>query len=241
LAAILKNTARCTDRSCQVCNLGLLDYADGLMLQRDLVQARLKGEVIDTLLLCEHPAVITMGKAGKEENLIVNRKTLCQQGIALYYADRGGDITVHSPGQLVGYPIIDAANRQIDVHSYMDQLEETIIRTLCHFGINADRVPKYRGVWVKGQKICSIGVKFTKSVTSHGFALNVNNDLNYFSLIYPCGIQGVNMASVSKVTGREVPVEEVLPSLVEEFLAVFQLTGSESSWNNRADMCGNHE
>lgn len=241
MAAISDNSVGCIDRSCQVCNLGLLDYSDGLMLQRELVQARLNGEVTDTLLLCEHPAVITMGKAGKEENLLVNRKTLCQQGITLYYADRGGDITVHSPGQLVGYPIIDAANRQIDVHSYMDQLEETIIRTLCHFGINADRVPKYRGVWAKGKKICSIGVKFTRSVTSHGFALNVNNDLNYFSLIYPCGIQGANMTSVSNVTGREVTVEEVLPSLVEEFLAVFQLISSELSWNNRADIYRSHE
>jgi lipoate-protein ligase B len=241
LAAIWESSVGCMERSCQAYNVGLLDYADGLLLQKELVQARLRGEIIDTLLLCEHPTAITIGKSGKEENLLVNSKTLCQQGIMLHYTDRGGDITVHSPGQLVGYPIVDAANRQINVHSYMYQLEETIIRTLCHFRINADRVPKHRGVWVKGQKICSIGVKFTRSVTSHGFALNVNNDLNYFSLICPCGIQGVKMTSVSKVTGREVTVEEVLPSLVEEFFAVFQPIGLGVSWNNRAGMCRSHE
>lgn len=207
---------------CQIHNLGLFDYQDALRLQRELVQARLRNELPDTLLLLEHPAVITIGKSGNEENLLIDKVALCQQGVSLFYTDRGGDITAHNPGQLVGYHIIDIADKGLDPHSYVYSLEEVIIQTLKYFSITAHRSPNYRGVWIGTEKVCSIGVKFNRSVTSHGFALNVNNDLNHFTYIYPCGIRGVVMTSVSKVLGREVTVKEVVPHLIEQFLFVFQ-------------------
>ena len=184
----------------------------------------MKGELRDTLLLLQHPAVITIGKSGSEENLIVSKEVLCQQGLSLFYVDRGGDITAHSPGQLVGYFIMDIVDRRLDPHSYIDYLEEVIIQTLGYFSIIAHRLPKYRGVWLGQEKICSIGAKFNRSVSSHGFALNVNNDLNLFSYIHPCGISDVKMTSMSKALWREVTVEEVIPHLIKEFSVVFQTT-----------------
>lgn len=210
------------DSFCQIRNLGLVDYQDALRLQRELIQARLKDELPDTLLLLEHPAVITIGKSGSEENLLIDKEALYQEGVSLFYTDRGGDVTAHNPGQLVGYPIIDISRRGLGPHSYVYGLEEVIIQTLKYFSIIAHRLPNYRGVWIGAEKVCSIGVKFNRSVTSHGFALNVNNNLNHFTYIYPCGIRGVVMTSVSKGLGREVTVKEVVPHLIEQFLSVFQ-------------------
>jgi lipoate-protein ligase B len=200
----------------------LVDYKDALRLQRELVQARLRDELPDTFLLLEHPAVITIGKSGSEGNLLLDRNALYQEGFSLFYIDRGGDVTVHNPGQLVCYPIIDIASKGLGPHSYVYSLEEVIIQTLKYFSITAHRLPNYRGVWIGAEKVCSIGVKFDRSVTSHGFALNVNNELNHFTCIYPCGIRDVVMTSVSKVLGREVTVKEVVPHLIERFLFVFQ-------------------
>ena len=218
----LEKPVSCRQSFCQIHNLGLVDYQDALRLQRELVQERIGDELADTLLLLEHPAVITIGKSGSEANLLIDKEALYQEGVSLFYTDRGGDVTAHSPGQVVGYPIIDTASKGLDPHSYVYALEEVVIQTLKYFSITAYRSPTYPGVWIGAYKVCSIGVKFNRSVTSHGFALNVNNDLSLFTHIYPCGIRGVVMTSVSKVLGREITIEEVVPRLVERFLFVFQ-------------------
>lgn len=218
----LEKTIDCRESFYQIRNLGLVDYQDALRLQRELVQSRLRDEMPDTLLILEHPAVITIGASGSEDNLLIAKEALYQEGISLLYTDRGGDITAHNPGQLVGYPIIDISSRGLDPHSYVYGLEEIVIQTLKYFSIIAHRSSKYRGVWIGTEKVCSIGVKLNRSVISHGFALNVNNDLNHFTYIYPCGIRGVVMTSVSKVLGREVTVKEVAPYLIEQFLSVFE-------------------
>jgi lipoyl(octanoyl) transferase len=222
LTVRLKKPIDYRESFCQIRNLGLVDYQYALRLQRELVQERLRDELPDTLLLLEHPAVITIGKSGSEENLLIDKDALYQEGVSIFYTDRGGDVTAHNPGQLVGYPIIDIVSKDLDPHSYVYSLEEVVIQTLKYFSITAHRSPNYRGVWIEAEKVCSIGVKFNRSVTSHGFALNVNNDLNHFTYIYPCGIRGVVMTSVSMVLGREVTVKEVTPYLIEQFLSVFQ-------------------
>ena len=206
---------------CQIYELGIVDYKDALNLQRYLAHERLSNSVVDTLILLEHPAVVTIGKSGKDENLLVDEEILMRQGISLFYIDRGGDITVHSPGQLVGYPILKLYDGILDPRAYIDLLEETIIRTLSHLYIKAYRVPGFRGIWADGAKICSIGVKVSSYVTSHGFALNVNNDLRYFSLINPCGIKSLEMTSISKVLARNVNIDEIIPLLIKEFVSVF--------------------
>lgn len=218
----LETPISCRQDFCQVHNLGFVNYGVALRLQRELVQARLGGEVPDTLLLLEHPAVITIGKSGNEGSLLVDRETLYQRGISIFFSDRGGNITAHSPGQLIGYPIMDLAHKALDPHSYVHKLEQVVIQTLGHFSITARRLPGHRGVWIDEEKVCSIGAKFNRSVSSHGFALNVNNDLNYFSCICPCGIEGMRMTSVSKALGREVTVGEVLQPLIRQFSAVLQ-------------------
>lgn len=219
----LKKTIGCIGCDWQILDLGLTKYADALNLQRQLVRSRSIGLIEDTLVLLEHPAVITMGKSGREEDLLVELVSLQSNGIEFFYCDRGGGITVHSPGQLVGYPILNLVSRRMDLHAYIYWIEETIIRTLLHFQIHAEHVTNFRGVWVGGNKICSIGAKCEGSITFHGFALNVNNDLNYFSYICPCGIQGVNMISISKILGVEITTADVKTYLVNEFLKIFKL------------------
>jgi len=230
----LKREAGYQRNYCEVRKLGVIDYDDASNLQRELVHARLKGELPDTLLLLQHPAVITIGKSGSEENLIASKEVLRQKGFSLFYVDRGGDITSHSPGQLVGYSIMDIVDRRLDPYSYIDHLEKVLIQTLRYFSIIAHRLPKYRGIWLGQEKICSIGVKFNRTVSSHGFALNVNNDLNLFSYIHPCGIADVKMTSMSKALRREVTVEEVIPRLIEEFSVVFQTTVGSVALQDKA-------
>ena len=209
--------------SCKACFLGSVNYENALKLQRQLVEARLKKRVSDFLLLLEHPSAITLGKSGGESHLLVPREFLRQEGIGLFYTQRGGDVTVHSSGQLVGYPIIDLGSRNLDPHSYVDLLEETVIRTLDDFSISAQRLSGYRGVWVGGKKICALGIQMTHWVTSHGFALNVNNDLTYFSYVVPCGIGDKDVTSMSKLLGQEVAMEHVVQCLVDNFAEVFDI------------------
>jgi len=211
------------ESSCKAWFLGSVNYEDALKLQRHLVEARLNKRVTDSLLLLEHPSVVTVGKSGGESHLLVPREFLSQKGISLFYTQRGGDITVHSSGQLIGYPIIDLESKNLDPHSYVGLLEEMVIRTLKGFSISGQRLPGHRGVWVGGKKICALGIQLTHWVTSHGFALNVNNDLTYFSYVIPCGIGDKDITSMSKLLGREVLMEHVFRCVVENFAAVFDI------------------
>jgi lipoyl(octanoyl) transferase len=173
---------------CRVRELGRMDYAAALALQSGLVERRKLGLVGDQLLLLEHPHTITMGRNGHRENLLAREDVLARAGIAYHATDRGGDVTYHGPGQLVGYPILDLREWKRDVGAYVRAIEQVLIDTLADFGIAAGRIPKLTGVWVDGRKIAAIGVHISRWVTSHGFALNVSTDLSYFQYIVPCGL-----------------------------------------------------
>jgi lipoyl(octanoyl) transferase len=165
-----------------------MDYGEALELQRELVAARQQGSIPDQLLLLEHPHVITLGRNGRMENLLASDAALASAGISFYPINRGGDVTYHGPGQLVGYPILDLREWKRDVGAYVRALEQTIIDMLADYGISAGRIPGLTGVWVDQRKIAAIGVHIGRWVTSHGFALNVSTDLNYFQYIVPCGL-----------------------------------------------------
>jgi lipoyl(octanoyl) transferase len=165
-----------------------MDYAVALDVQRSLVAERQRGSIDDTLLLVEHPHVVTLGRNGHRENLLASDEILARAGVAFYPTDRGGDITYHGPGQLVGYPVLDLREWKRDVAAYVRALEEVLIATLAEFGVAAGRIPSLTGVWVDGRKIAAIGVHISRWVTSHGFALNVSTDLSYFQYIVPCGL-----------------------------------------------------
>ena len=175
-------------RNCSVRELGRMDYASALELQRRLVAERQQGAIPDQLLLVEHPHVVTLGRNGHRENLLASDEILARAGVDFHPTDRGGDITYHGPGQLVGYPILDLREWKRDVAAYVRGLEQVLIDTLAEFGIAAVRIPKLTGVWVDGRKIAAIGVHIARWVTSHGFALNVSTDLSYFQYIVPCGL-----------------------------------------------------
>jgi len=175
-------------RKCSVRELGRMAYGEALELQQQLVAGRKQGAVEDHLLLLEHPHVITLGRNGQMANLLASEETLGRAGISFYPTDRGGDVTYHGPGQLVGYPILDLREWKRDVGAYVRAVEQTLIDTLADFGIEAGRIPKLTGVWVGERKIAAIGVHLSRWVTSHGFALNVHTDLSYFQYIVPCGL-----------------------------------------------------
>lgn len=182
-----------------VFDLGTMPYGDALSLQRRLAEDRLAGRLHDDLLLfVEHPPVITLGRGTRESSLPLDPEALRRRGIEVFEVERGGDVTYHGPGQLVGYPIFDLREHREDLHWYLRQIEEALIRSLATFGIAAERNPGYTGVWTKGRKIASIGVHAKQWVTWHGFALNVTTELSAFDLIIPCGIPGVVMTSVMK-------------------------------------------
>ncbi|MCK6530652.1 lipoyl(octanoyl) transferase LipB [Myxococcota bacterium] len=202
--------------------LGRVGYREAFRLQKALVAARTRGEVPDQLLLLEHDPVVTFHETGRgREHLLADPDTLAARGVAVELTDRGGDITFHGPGQLVGYPILQLREDERDLHRYLRDLEEVLIRTAASFGIAAARVPGLTGIWVGDAKLAAIGVKASRWVTHHGFALNVANDLSHFDLIVPCGIRDRGIASLSGILGREVTVDEAASRLVPEFLAVF--------------------
>jgi lipoyl(octanoyl) transferase len=189
---------------------GLRAYAEMLELQRAAARARITGEIEqDVLLLVEHPPVITLGRSSKDGHLLANPERLRARGVDVFEVERGGDVTFHGPGQLVGYPIVDLKRHKQDLHWYLRQVEEVLIRALASFGIEGERVEKYTGVWTRGRKIASIGVHARDWVTWHGFALNVSTELSYFDLIVPCGIPDVTMTSIQRELGRQVTIDEV--------------------------------
>ena len=207
---------------CVVYQLGLVEYNQAYHLQKRLLQLRLEGEIKDTLLLLEHPPTITVGKFGRFENVLASRKQLEAAGISLYFTDRGGDVTYHGFGQLVGYPIIGLRERGISIRQYINDLEEVIIRVLGGFFINANRNQDHAGVWVKDEVVAAIGLSIKKWVSMHGFALNVNTNLNNFSLIKPCGFSDKKVTSISQLLARYVPMDVVTDKLLACFSEVFK-------------------
>jgi len=207
-------------RKCQVRELGRIDYGPALELQKSLEAERKRGEIPDQLLLLEHPHVITLGRNGHMENLLAGEDVLGRSGISFYPTNRGGDITYHGPGQLVGYPIMDLREWKRDVGAYVRSIEQVIIDTLGDYGIGAERIPKLTGVWVEGRKIAAIGVHISRWVTSHGFALNVATDLSYFQYIVPCGLTKP-VTSMQRL-GVGATIEEVSARLAGHFARIFE-------------------
>ncbi len=210
-----------------VIDLGLKAYGEAYKIQMQHLEKRINGKIRDTLLLVEHPPVITIGRGGTEQHLLMNKELLKQKGISLYETNRGGDITYHGPGQLVGYPIFDLKEHGRDLHQAVRNYEESIIRTLAEFDIKAGRIKELTGVWVGDEKVAAIGVGVRKWVTFHGFALNVNNDLTPFSYIIPCGIRDKGVTSMKKLLGQEVDMQRVKQKIVEKFGEVFNLNFNE--------------
>lgn len=206
-------------RNCVVRELGRVGYGDALQLQQELVAARKAGTAPDHLLLLEHPHVITLGRNGHMENLLASDEVLRRTGISFFPTDRGGDVTYHGPGQLVGYPILDLREWKRDVGAYVRGIEQVIIDTLAEYGIVAGRIPKLTGVWVEDRKIAAIGVHISRWVTSHGFALNVHTDLSYFQYIVPCGLTKP-VTSMAQL-GVRATLNEVSQKLAVHFGRIF--------------------
>ena len=203
--------------------LGRIPYAEALALQRELVVERQAGRVGDILLLVEHPHVLTLGVRGDggRSHILAPADVLAARSIEVYETGRGGDITYHGPGQLVGYPIIDLNPDRRDVHRYVRDLEDVLIRVAADYGIEAGRVPGLTGVWVGDRKLAAIGVRIARWVTSHGFALNVTTDLDYFNLIVPCGVADRGVTSLAALLGRQVDGTDVQDRVVRHFSDVF--------------------
>jgi lipoyl(octanoyl) transferase len=211
----------------QVLHLGQIDYNTALELQKTLVDLRKREVIADTLLLLEHSPVITLGRNAKQKNIVATPELLVQKGVELVECDRGGDVTFHGPGQLVGYPIFDLRqlNPKIGVIEYVRRIEEVLMRSCGDLGISTVRVPGLTGVWTVDEpqaKIAAIGVHISRAVTSHGFALNVSTDLDYFKLIVPCGISDKPVTSMAKELGRSISFEEVMPVVTRNFGFVFK-------------------
>jgi len=202
---------------------GPSDYEKVWSLQNKLHKMRVSGEINDILILTEHEHVYTIGKAGNEKDLRVSEFFLKDLGVKIFKIDRGGKITYHGPGQIVGYPIFNLNELRIDVHTYLRKIEEVIILTLDDFGIKAERKDGLTGVWVGDEKVASIGIKVSHWVTMHGFALNVNTDLKFFDFIFPCGLKDVSMTSMEKILGFGVDIVDVKVNLKKKFEAVFDV------------------
>jgi lipoyl(octanoyl) transferase len=209
-------------RPLQVQRLGLVPYADALDLQKTLVEQRKAGEIPDQLLLLEHPPVITLGVKTRNDrsHVLATPAVLEAEGIEIFETGRGGDVTYHGPGQLVGYPIIDLRPDRCDVHKYVRDLEDVLIRTAAVFGVTAGRSIGQSGAWVGDEKLAAIGVRIARWVTSHGFALNVSTNLAHFDLIIPCGINDKGVTSLERQTARPIPMAEVESAVVKSFAAV---------------------
>ena len=202
-------------------DLGFIDYKEAWDLQKETFARRVNAETEDVLFLLEHPNTYTLGKTADKENLKGSEDYLKNNQITVYDIDRGGDITYHGPGQIVGYPIIDLNCWQKDTHKYLRALEEIIIKTCAEYNLICERNPKYTGVWINDAKIAAIGIKVSRWVTMHGFAFNINTDLNLFNGIIPCGIQDKSVTSLKKELNREVAISEVKERIVKNFKEIF--------------------
>jgi len=206
----------------QVRRLGLVPYAEGLELQRALVEDRKAGRIPDTLLLLQHPHVVTIGvKKDGRSHILATPEQLSSRGVEVFETGRGGDVTYHGPGQLVGYPILDLNPDRRDVHRYVRDLEEVMIRVCAGYGLTADRIKGFSGAWIGDEKIGAIGVRISRWVTSHGVAFNVTTDVDFFNLIVPCGIADRGVTSLAAQLGRAPEMTEVEDRFADQFAAVF--------------------
>ncbi|MFW5921366.1 MAG: lipoyl(octanoyl) transferase LipB [Polyangiales bacterium] len=211
-------------RALQVCWLGRVPYGPTHELQQRLQQARIAGDIGDVMLLLEHPPVLTLGRAARQEHVLLSPEMLRARGFEVHEIGRGGDVTYHGPGQLVGYPIIDLTPDRKDVRKYVAALEETMIRLCADHGLEASRVNGLNGTWIENRKIGAVGVRISRWVTMHGFAFNVTTDLSHFDAIVPCGIQDKGVTSLAAETGRELTVREVGEAAAKHFAALFDAT-----------------
>jgi len=211
-------------RELEVRRLGLVPYDEALAVQRQLVEDRRAGRVPDLLLLLQHPAVITLGVKGDggRANIVATDARLEELGIAVHETGRGGDVTYHGPGQIVGYPILDLKPDRCDVHRYVRDLEEVMIRVCADYGVTAGRINGLTGTWVGAEKIGAIGVRLSRWITSHGFAFNVSTDLDHFTLIVPCGISDRGVTSLERATGRRLSLPEVEDAVVRRCQEIFE-------------------
>jgi lipoyl(octanoyl) transferase len=218
------------ERVLDVRRLGVVPYDEALALQRSLVEERRAGRIGDTLLLLEHPHVITLGVRGDggRSHVLASIETLAARGIPICETGRGGDVTYHGPGQIVGYPILDLSPDRRDVHRYVRDIEEVLIRTTGDYGINTGRVAGLTGVWAGREKIAAIGVRIARWITSHGFALNVSTNLDYFGFIVPCGIADRGVTSMERLLGRPVSSAEVQSRIASQFANVFQFSSLQN-------------
>ena len=205
-----------------IIDLGLIDYGKAWEIQHQLWLRRAAGEIPDGLLLLEHPHVITLGRRGNRSFLIASPEELEAMKVPIFHVERGGDVTYHGPGQMVGYPIVNLKEYGYRLIRYVGQLEEVILRVLNDFGIEGKRDDRNRGVWVGHEKIASIGVAIRRWVSFHGFALNYNTDLDYFDLIHPCGLEGIKVTSMGKVLGREISRNELMKRVRFHFKQIFE-------------------
>ncbi len=211
-------------RELEVRRLGVVPYDEALALQRQLVEERRAGRVPDLLLLLQHPAVITLGVKGDggRANIVATDARLAELGIAVHETGRGGDVTYHGPGQIVGYPILDLKPDRCDVHRYVRDLEDVMIRVCADYGVTAGRIKGLTGAWVGAEKIGAIGVRLSRWITMHGFAFNVSTDLDHFKLIVPCGISDRGVTSLERATGQDLSVSKVEDAVVHRFHEIFE-------------------
>lgn len=198
-----------------------MDYKQAWDLQHEVFSKRVKNETDDTFFMLEHPHTYTLGKVAEKENLISSEVQLKELGVSVYEIDRGGDITYHGPGQIVGYPIIKLSEWKEDTHEYLRGLEEVIMNVCSDYGLTTHRNSKYTGVWIEERKIAAIGIKVSRWTTMHGFAFNINTDLNYFGGIIPCGIRDKEVTSFKKELGKEIEIDEVKENLAKKFKDFF--------------------
>ncbi len=218
----LIDEVRSTKYEVRVLDLGLRDYQEVWALQNRLVKKRISGQIEDTLILVEHFPVITLGRRGKEEEVLASPEYLSQKGVTLFHVDRGGKVTFHGPGQLVVYPILNLTLDKRDIHQYIRNLEEAIIKSLARLGVRGERKKGYTGVWIGEEKLASIGIGVKRWVTYHGLALNVTTDLSYFSLINPCGLEEKKITSLARVLSSKIKMERVKTLFVNSFCEVFK-------------------
>lgn len=222
-------------------NIPFISYSDAWKLQREIFDEVVSGITSDTLILLEHDHTYTLGKIADKKNLLASEAQLKDANINIFEIDRGGDITYHGPGQVVGYPIINLKNWKQDTHKYLRALEEVIIKTCNEYNISAGRNTEHTGVWIEDRKIAAIGIKVSRWVTMHGFAFNVNTDLSYFNGIIPCGIKDKTVTSLKAELKSEIPIEEVKEKLLKNFVDIFEFEAVEMLNSNFRSLNFVHE
>ena len=212
----------------EILDLGIIDYSEASSIQKDILAKRKRDEIGDTIILAEHPPVLTMGRTGTRDNILIDEDILTGKKIQIIDVDRGGDVTFHVPGQLVMYPIVNIKRASLDVHEYIRRLEEVVIKFLSSYGIKGVRISGHSGVWVGKKKIGSIGIGLSRWVSYHGLSVNINADLSYFSMIRSCGIKGVEVTSLARLLGKTADMGSVKEKLAAAFDEIFKFSQKSS-------------